>query len=196
MHPLNLRSQIPTFIFAIATFYPQLRSDVLFAAFFFITRILFHLVLFMSYLSKDNRLQATEGSFMPAIILAAVFPLHALWFVSCIKGFMRRAADSTSRNFPPSSSRSRASSVLGQPTVADPRMSRFRHLLKLRIHRRQSFERVIRSVRRRSLSAAEVLLPRTIFAYIPPREAVLDCVGLRRKYKQDQVLPEGENSHL
>lgn len=31
------------------------------------------------------------GSFVPSIILACIFPLHALWFRGCINGFIRRA---------------------------------------------------------------------------------------------------------
>lgn len=27
---------------------------------------------------------------MPSVILASIFPMHALWFRACVKGFIRR----------------------------------------------------------------------------------------------------------
>jgi len=188
--------EIPTLIFAIATFFPHLRSDILFAVAFFTTRILFHLVLFVSYISEENRMQATGGSFIPAIILAMVFPLHALWFVGAIKSFIRSAAQRPSAvPIISRSSRNHNSSGLAQVTMAYRAPSRLRNLLKLRpLHRRQSFERAFRSFRRKSRSAAEwILLSRTIVSsYIPPRETVLDCVGLRRKHKQFPIIAQEE----
>jgi hypothetical protein len=61
-------------------------------------------------------------------------------------------------------------------------------------HRRQSFERALRTFRPKSRSAAEwILLSRTIFAFIPPRDAVLDCVGLKRRRKQRPIVMEGDS---
>lgn len=182
--------EIPTSIFAIATFYPHLRSDILFAVAFFVTRILFHVVLIVSYISQENRVQAAGGSFTPAIVLSMVFPLHMLWFVGCIKGFIRRAGAVQKPSAPlriiSRNSRIRNFSGLARATVV--------HRLPFKSHlRRHSFERAFRSFRRKSRSAAEwILLSRTIFSYIPPREAVLDCVGVRRKYKEHPIVAEEE----
>jgi hypothetical protein len=192
--------QIPTSIFAIATFYPQLRSDILFTAAFFTTRILFHVVLLVSYLFEDTRKQATGGSFLPAIIFAMVLPLHIMWFVGCIKGFLRRTAQKPSVTPSPIISRSTrnhtSTGLTAQPAVIHRLPSRLRNMLKLRpSHRRQSFVRALGSFRRKSRSAADwILMSRTIFSYIPPREAVLDCVGVRRKPKQHPIVMEEEEN--
>jgi len=83
--------ELPTFVLAITTLYPRLRSNILFAVTFFATRIMLHLILCVSYLLPNNRAHATKGSFVPSILLACIFPLHALWFRGCINGFVRRA---------------------------------------------------------------------------------------------------------
>jgi hypothetical protein len=164
---------------------------------FFTTRIVFHVVLLVSYISEETRKQATGGSFIPAIVLAMVLPLHVLWFVGCIKGFIRRAAQKPSANPLPivsRSSRNHNPSGLAQAAVVHRLPSRLRNILKLRpLHRRHSLERAFRSFRRKSRSAAEwIYLSRTIFDYIPPREAVLDCVGVRRKHIQHPDVLEEE----
>jgi hypothetical protein len=82
---------LPTFHLAIATLHPKLRHNVLFAVTFFATRIAFHLGLFASYSSKASRTTAVGGSFVPACLFAATFPMHAIWFIGCIKGFIRRS---------------------------------------------------------------------------------------------------------
>jgi hypothetical protein len=68
---------------------PRLRSDVFFAFCFFTTRIVYHIVLGVTL--AIQRHDATGGSFVPAIIMAAIFPLHAFWFIGCLKGFLKRA---------------------------------------------------------------------------------------------------------
>ncbi|KIK63437.1 hypothetical protein GYMLUDRAFT_241915 [Collybiopsis luxurians FD-317 M1] len=104
--------EFPTFILGIATLFPQLRSNVLFAASFFLTRILFHIVIaFTYYLPKNRPLSPSDvstfevlssssysppgalpaGSMAPAVILTCVFPMHATWFLGCINGFKKRA---------------------------------------------------------------------------------------------------------
>lgn len=85
----NLRTQIPTFILAVGSIVPRLRSDVLFALCFFSTRITFHIILFASL--AIQRHDVTNGSFGPAIVMACIFPLHAFWFSGCIKGFLKQA---------------------------------------------------------------------------------------------------------
>ena len=72
--------------------HPDLRSNTVFAVSFFLTRILFHFFLCISYFLHDNRTQATGGSYLPSLLLAIIFPLHATWFYGCIQGFYRRAS--------------------------------------------------------------------------------------------------------
>ena len=74
------------------TLHPVFRSNIAFAVAFFLTRILFHIILGISYFLHDNRTQATGGSYLPSILVATIFPLHAMWFYSCIQGFYRRAS--------------------------------------------------------------------------------------------------------
>ena len=74
------------------TLHPDFRSNITFAVAFFLTRILFHIVLGISYFLHDNRTQTTGGSYLPSLLLAIIFPLHAMWFYSCIQGFYRRAS--------------------------------------------------------------------------------------------------------
>jgi len=81
--------EIPTFILALASVNARLRSDVLFAVCFFITRIALHAVLAASLIVQ--RKDVVGGSIYPGIIMACIFPLHAHWFSGCIKGFIKRA---------------------------------------------------------------------------------------------------------
>jgi hypothetical protein len=92
--------ELPTFILAFTILHPRFRSNVLFAVSFFATRIMFHIILCISYLLPHNRAHATGGSYLPSTILSFVFPLHAAWFHGCIKGFSRRRNQAKS---PPSS---------------------------------------------------------------------------------------------
>ncbi|KAJ7017632.1 hypothetical protein C8F04DRAFT_1332941 [Mycena alexandri] len=75
--------ELPTLLLGLATLLPALRSNALFALTFLATRIVFHIVLMLSYAS-------TPATRVPAGILAMVFPLHAMWFVGCVKGFVKR----------------------------------------------------------------------------------------------------------
>ncbi|KAF5371445.1 hypothetical protein D9757_010013 [Collybiopsis confluens] len=101
--------EFPTFVLGIAAVFPRLRSNVFFAVSFFVTRILFHIVLVYNYYLPKNRplspsaLSAFRslssfavegspiGSTAPAVILACVFPMHASWFMGCLQGFKKRA---------------------------------------------------------------------------------------------------------
>ena len=83
-------SQLPTFILGISFLYPRLRSNIAFAVAFFITRIAFHVVMFISYLIPYNRASVTGGSYLPSAILAGVFPMHVMWFKGCVQGFIKR----------------------------------------------------------------------------------------------------------
>ncbi|KAI6162835.1 hypothetical protein EDD17DRAFT_1572703 [Pisolithus thermaeus] len=80
--------EIPTFVLAIAALNPNLRSDVLFATTFFLTRIALHVRLGLSFFLQ--RARVTEGSMGPGILMACIFPLHAFWFSGCVKGFVKR----------------------------------------------------------------------------------------------------------
>lgn len=86
---------MPVFLLGVMTLHPKYRHDVLFAVTFFTVRILFHIVLGVSYFLHDNRAQATGGSYIPAFLLAFAFPLHVIWFRACIMGFYRRASRNT-----------------------------------------------------------------------------------------------------
>ncbi|KAF8316065.1 hypothetical protein DL93DRAFT_787437 [Clavulina sp. PMI_390] len=82
--------EIPTFHLAIASMHPRLRQDIVFAVLFFATRIAFHVMLFVSYLPKSTRDIAVQGSFLPSILFALAFPMHLMWFIGCLKGFIKR----------------------------------------------------------------------------------------------------------
>ncbi|KAJ6586693.1 hypothetical protein B0H10DRAFT_2335008 [Mycena sp. CBHHK59/15] len=81
--------ELPTLLLGVGTLIPRLRYNTLFAASFLATRIILHLVLLAAYADPAAR---PGGSLVPAGILASVFPLHAMWFAGCVRGFVRRAA--------------------------------------------------------------------------------------------------------
>lgn len=81
--------QVPTFVLAVGSLVPHLRSDAFFAVCFFLTRIALHIALSVSLVIQRH--EVTNGSFGPAIITACIFPLHAYWFSGCLKGFYKRA---------------------------------------------------------------------------------------------------------
>ncbi|KAF7968375.1 hypothetical protein HWV62_30865 [Athelia sp. TMB] len=77
--------ELPTLLLGAAALHPRLRSNLAFAAAFFATRIAMHAVWAAQYaLAKPG------GSWMPALVLGGVFPLHVLWFKACLAGFVRR----------------------------------------------------------------------------------------------------------
>jgi hypothetical protein len=84
---LFLPLEIPTFILAVGSLYPQRRSDGLFGLTFFITRICYHLLLFLLVWEiKDPRLPIW-------IIVAVTFCLHVYWFSLWVKGAVKRWKD-------------------------------------------------------------------------------------------------------
>ncbi|KAJ7176972.1 hypothetical protein C8R46DRAFT_1246218 [Mycena filopes] len=97
--------ELPTLLLGLGTLRPRLRSDALFALTFLATRILLHLVLLAAY-ARDP---ATR---VPAGVLGAVFPLHAMWFSGCVKGFVRRWRAQRASS---SASASRASTSASSP---------------------------------------------------------------------------------
>ncbi|CAK5274067.1 unnamed protein product [Mycena citricolor] len=80
--------EFPTVILGVGSLVPQMRSNILFAATFFVTRIVFHSVLICTFAMPQYR---PSGSLVPSGILVSVLPLHLLWFSGCIQGFLRRA---------------------------------------------------------------------------------------------------------
>lgn len=49
-----------------------------------------HLFILAAYLKESSRVELLGGSLMPAAILALAFGMHAMWFVQCVKGNVRR----------------------------------------------------------------------------------------------------------
>ena len=82
-------TQVPTFVLALGSLMPRLRSDAFFALSFFATRIVLHIALCVTLAIQRHKV--TNGSFGPAIIMACILPLHAYWFSGCVKGLLKRA---------------------------------------------------------------------------------------------------------
>ncbi|EPQ51645.1 hypothetical protein GLOTRDRAFT_96361 [Gloeophyllum trabeum ATCC 11539] len=193
--------ELPTFVLSIASLNPVFRSNVTFALSFFATRILLHLVLIVSYLLPGNRMRATGGSFVPAAVLALVFPMHAVWFTGCIKGFIKRqrakkqpTPSATVIHLEVSSERQ----AVPVPTPAivpihasEPRAENTtplqalptqpaRPTLPAKLVRRLSFEKALRKMEidraRQRIREARRLL----YEVLPPRERVYDYFGLGR----------------
>ncbi|EIW75447.1 hypothetical protein CONPUDRAFT_85277 [Coniophora puteana RWD-64-598 SS2] len=189
--------ELPTFVLAIASLFPRLRHDVLFASTFLCTRILLHVVLCVSTLS--NRAALTDGSVGPSIILACVFPLHAFWFYGCLKGFVARARAARSRTT------STATSTPAQSTPAPrrPAPTTEQHSpapsptlsLRIRPHaaaaRRRGLRQALRSVNWRWTRVADLRdaagrmglggVRENLRAALPGRESVYAFVGLERR---------------
>lgn len=86
--------QLPTCILATNIIFPFTRNDVFFSTVFFLTRILFHIILITSYLSPNGRATGTltgERAVLPGVFLLGALPMHVVWFVNSIKGQIRRA---------------------------------------------------------------------------------------------------------
>ncbi|KAJ6463130.1 hypothetical protein C8R47DRAFT_992753 [Mycena vitilis] len=83
--------ELPTFLLGLSTLLPRLRSNALFAFAFFATRIVFHVVLMVECAVVPVVASASSSvARLPALLLALVFPLHAMWFRGCVAGFIRR----------------------------------------------------------------------------------------------------------
>lgn len=155
-----------------------------FAVSFFLTRILFHIILGISYLLPHNRHDITGGSFLPAVLLALIFPMHAMWFHGCIKGFQRRREESRAKAppsvieldiYPEKNNESTAPLEFSTPSSTKLRQKVYGSELRFN------------SVDARSGRTAKtsVVLTR-IYGSFPPREVVFDYVGLGRRSKQAQ----------
>lgn len=163
-----------------------MRNNTLFAVCFFTTRIIFHIVLGVSFVFEENRRAVTDGSYIPAILLASTFPFHVIWFVGCIKGFICRARRKTTPvsltqvvalGPSPAPSCGRLSSVSLIPFALFGRLSQ----------RHQTFEGRFRSVQYRFLEIPiprHMTIPSAVSAYLPRREALYERVGLGQEQRR------------
>jgi hypothetical protein len=191
------------------TLHPDFRSNIFFAVVFFLTRILFHIILAISYFLHDNRTQATGGSYLPSLLLATIFPLHAMWFYGCIQGFFRRASQRDNpistidelgilpvdrKVSPPPEAqskragRSRPSSRVvdhARSTDSTPSPTFSTYDSKLRSRRFYSRSMSLSS-NNDSRSSVTGKLRTKLYASLPNREVVFDYVGLGRGSAQEQ----------
>ncbi|KAF7798761.1 hypothetical protein EIP86_009986 [Pleurotus ostreatoroseus] len=79
--------ELPTFLLALGNLVPRLRSDYLFAAVFFLTRIVMHIHIALAYLARALRHGET---YVPTLFLACILPMHVLWMRDCVAGILRR----------------------------------------------------------------------------------------------------------
>lgn len=198
------------------TLHPDFRSNIAFAVAFFLTRILFHIILGISYFLHDNRTQATGGSYLPSILLATIFPLHAMWFYGCIQGFYRRASQ---RHTPISSidelgilpidrklspppetqskraGRSRPSSRVvdnrhnarSTDTTPSPTFPTYDSKLEhSKLRSSRFYSRSVSLSSNDSRSSVTGKLRTKLYASLPNREVVFDYVGLGRGSAQEQ----------
>ncbi|KZT25534.1 hypothetical protein NEOLEDRAFT_1114341 [Neolentinus lepideus HHB14362 ss-1] len=192
--------ELPTFLLSIASLNPVFRSNISFAVAFFATRILLHVVLIVSYFLPSNRLSATQGSFVPAAVLSLIFPMHAMWFRGCVKGFIKRyRAKTQAAAAAPTIIHLEVSSEC-QPTAAPvpvPSSAPFiddantenvppvaprsrRATLPVKLARRLSIEKALKRV---EIDAARQRIRearRLLYEVLPPRERVFDYFGLGR----------------
>ncbi|KAG6826908.1 hypothetical protein H0H92_013933 [Tricholoma furcatifolium] len=165
------------------------------------TRILFHIIMAISFAFEENRLAQTDGSYVPSILLTCILPLHVTWFVGCIKGFIRRAKGQAQiTSTPPASpvdvahGPSPAPSST-RPTSLPPSHAPAPRLLRLRLsHRRQSFERALRSFRYdflESPTSKRILISNAVSAYMPRRETLYEWIGLgQRRRRRFAATPQ------
>jgi hypothetical protein len=172
------------------------------------TRIILHIVLGISYLLQENRIHATGGSFLPATILAMILPLHVSWFVGCVKGFIRRAAQAQTKQptipaVVPDTRTITPNLVLTVHNVEPSERAhvsrrvptRLRNSFPLKLlHRRQSFERIFRPFRPASRSAREWIISSSVYTLLPTRQAVFHYVGLGREHGQVPLTPAVEKA--
>ena len=77
LYLLNMLSELPTFLLSIGSFDSRLRNDNLFGLTFFLTRILYHVLL--TWMFRKNKL-------ILSVSLAAL-GLHVYWFVGWVKKY-------------------------------------------------------------------------------------------------------------
>ncbi len=82
---LFLPLELPTFILAMGSIYPERRSDLLFGSTFFATRICYHFTLLQRILRVGDA--APVPIWIPTL---AAFALHVYWFALWLRGYTRR----------------------------------------------------------------------------------------------------------
>lgn len=77
--------ELPSFILALGTIYPEYRSDIGFGATFLITRLVYHsLLLFFMLQIKNPRLTIWP-------IAALALAMHCYWFSAWVRSYRKRA---------------------------------------------------------------------------------------------------------
>lgn len=178
-----LVEKIPTFVLGISTLFPRIRNNTLFAVCFFMTRIVFHIVLGISFLFEENRKAVTGGSYIPALLLVCIFPFHVTWFVGCIKGFILRARRKTT---PVSVSLTKSVALGPSPAPSSVPFILPAHLRRFS-HRRSTFERALQSFQydsRESPASKSMTISHVVFTYMPRRETLYEWVGLGQKQRR------------
>ncbi|KAI6041089.1 hypothetical protein EDC04DRAFT_3089340 [Pisolithus marmoratus] len=161
--------EIPTFVLAIATINPNLRSDVLFATTFFLTHSVSP--------SSCSAHAVTEGSMGPGIIMACILPLHAFWFSGCVKGFVRRSqqGNKKKRTVDGNGVAATRRALIPPPLPRHPApstLSRRRATLRLAVRKR--WDQLRRSRAGRHIGEMQ----RRLRDVLPMREVVYDYVGI------------------
>ncbi|SGY77292.1 BQ5605_C005g03597 [Microbotryum silenes-dioicae] len=92
----DLRPQLPTAVFALSMLVPRTRSDLVFTSLFFLTRILYHVILIAVYASKhgvaySSGLDIVDPTYIPLVGVILAAPLHVLWFSSALVGMLKRS---------------------------------------------------------------------------------------------------------
>ena len=144
-----------------------------------------------------------------------ILPMHVLWFVGCIKGFIRRATQARSTHPIPVTALDTRTTTPGIQNIVltvhnhEPSgISKLSRGAPLRVpislpsrflRRRQSVERILRSFRPASKSARKWLVSSGVFNLIPPRDTVFAYVGLGRERKEvppTPILEKGEKTDI
>ncbi|SCV69569.1 BQ2448_2589 [Microbotryum intermedium] len=87
--------ELPTAVLALSMLVPRTRSDLVFTSLFFLTRILYHIMLIAIYASKHGVAYSSghdvvDPTYIPLIGLVLAAPLHVSWFSSALIGMIRR----------------------------------------------------------------------------------------------------------
>jgi hypothetical protein len=206
--------EVPTFFLGFMGLHPDFRNNTAFAVAFFLTRILFHIILAISYFLHDNRTQTTGGSYLPSLLLTTILPLHVMWFYGCIQGFYRRASQRHSTTpistidgvgilpvdrkvSPPPETRSRptSSSVVDNrhnarstDSTPSPTFATYdsTKLEHSKLRSRRFYSRTVSLSNNDSRSSVTGKLRTKLYASLPNREVVFDYVGLGRGSAQEQ----------
>jgi hypothetical protein len=96
-----VRHQVPTFHLGLSTLWPsRFRNDLVFLLLFLFTRIIFHIYLIATFTISATSLPWMDaigktgrdvvGSWVPGMLMVAAFPMHGMWFLGGVKGYLRR----------------------------------------------------------------------------------------------------------